>query len=122
MRRRVGWIVFAVAVTGLAVYMTSVGLNQASAIAGVGGFFVAVIGLALALAGRSTESLTPGQSHQQMSDVVAGKNVAQVSRVASDDVSQGMARVTARTGSVYQFVRGIQARAQSVKRNGDHDA
>jgi hypothetical protein len=49
---RIGWAVFAAALVGLTGYMISVGWNQANLIAGVAGFFVAVAGLALAVAGR----------------------------------------------------------------------
>lgn len=121
-RRRAGYILFAVAVAGLTVYMVSVGLAKASTIAEVAGFFVAVIGLALALTSRhSTEQNTREHSHQQMSDVVAGKNVAQDAHVASDKLTQKMERVTSRSGSVHQRVRVIQARVRSPRRDGDHE-
>lgn len=50
---RAGWTVFGATVAGIAAYMVSVGWNQASLIAGVVGFFVAVAGLALAVATHS---------------------------------------------------------------------
>jgi len=102
--------------------MATADLNQASAIAGIGGFFVAVVGLALALGARSpTGSHTGERSSQQMSDVIAG-DVKQDARVtAGDDVTQRMVRVTALPGSVHQRIRFIQPRARNAKGDGDHE-
>ena len=112
----------AAAVIGLTVYMAVVGLNQASAIAGIGAFFVAVIGLALAVAApRPAESHKIGHTDQQMSGVVAGEHAIQEAIVtSSEDASQHMADVTAKTGSAVQRIFSIiQVRALGTKRDGD---
>jgi hypothetical protein len=71
-RERIGWGVLIVSLAGLAAYMASVGWNQANMIAGIGGFFVAVGGLALALAERHSATVEErGQIRQRIRDVHA---------------------------------------------------
>jgi hypothetical protein len=124
MRGRIGFIVFVAAVVGLAVYMLSVGWSQASLIAEVAGFFVAVAGLALALAARhSTPSEKPGRSKQQMRNVVSGANVLQEAHVSSgESVAQDMKEIRSRRSvrqSIGSFSRPHDRRTQRESdRNG----
>ena len=114
---------FVVALSGLAAYMVSVGWSQANLIAGVAGLFVAVVGLALALEARhSTAQQGSGQIKQQMRDVHA-KNVTQDAYVLSgESLSQDMAGVTARNGSVEQRIRAFtRLRARGVRRGRGRD-
>lgn len=70
---------------GLAAYMVSVGWQQANLIAEIAGFFVAVVGLAVALASRRAAPLpglhgggqlqSPSQISLKMQCISSGKNV-----------------------------------------------
>lgn len=122
-RVRVGWGMFAAALAGLAAYMASVGWNQANLIAGVAGFFVAAVGLALALAERRQPTAPQGPGHfdLRIDKARAGRDIGQEADVASgDDVSAHMARVSAREGSVLQRIRALaQPPAGRARRGGN---
>jgi hypothetical protein len=122
--RRVRWAILAVAFAGLVAYMLSVGWDQASLVAVVGGFFVAVAGLTLALAERrSTAQNERGQIKQQMRDVV-GNAVLQEAQVSpAEDVTQSMEGVTARNAPARQRIRGsTRPPAGAVEAGGERDA
>ena len=122
-RGRVGWGLFAAALAGLAAYMFTVGWNQANLIAGVAGFFVAAVGLALALTGRrqSTAPQGPGHFELRIGRATAGRDIRQEAHVAAgDDLSADMARVSARDGSVLQRIRALaRPPAGQARRGGD---
>jgi hypothetical protein len=115
---RLGWAISAIATIALAAYMVSVGWSRANLIAGVGAFFVAVAGLALALAARQRAQME--QMEQRMCDMKAKRVVQEAHVSPPDKVIQSMARITAR--SVYQRIRAFtQVRAHNVGREGDRD-
>jgi hypothetical protein len=79
MWRRVGWGFFIAAVLGVTAYMASVGWSKANLVAGVGAFFVAIAGLALAV-----RPPVPGERRgvqMRMSKVRAGETAAQRAEV-----------------------------------------
>ena len=102
-RRQLGWVVFAGALIGTAGYMVTVGWAQASLIATVAGFFVAVAGLAAGLAaGSSSPAERPAGITMVMREV-SGIQVIQEAVVPSEvAVRLEMAHVTGRSGPVRQ--------------------
>ena len=110
---------FAAAVAGLTVYMISVGLRQASLIAEIAGFFVALVGLALALATRHSPSPREGERDElKMSHVVSGGKVVQHADAPPwKSLSLLMAHVTARNG-IYQGKSVVRPRARRARRKG----
>jgi membrane protein implicated in regulation of membrane protease activity len=116
---------FVAAVAGVAAYMASVGWSQANLIAGVAGFFVAVVGLALALSERRSAARGErGHSIQDMTDIVVGGDAAQIACISPvEDVSQNMARVTARNGHARQVIWVFgRPHARDARRRGGRDA
>jgi hypothetical protein len=91
---RVGWAVFVAALIGLTGYMISAGWNQANLIAGVAGFFVAVVGLALAVADRYRSPVSRELSALKIS---AGTLTSQA-RLGSESGLAGLGVVMTRFG------------------------
>lgn len=112
---------FFAALIGLAAYMASAGWSQANLIAGVAGFFVAAIGLALALAERHQASAPRERGHIElrMRGAVADRDIVQEGHVASEqNVSAHINRVSARNGSVVQRIRGLSRLPAGKTRRG----
>ncbi len=112
----------AVALIGIAAYMIVVGWNQATAIATIGAFFLAAIGVAVAVADRRSEgSEVRGGVTMRKRKVDAGGSVGQVADVRPDDkASLDMSQVTARSGDVEQRARVVNwPRLPGARRRGD---
>lgn len=121
-RGRLGWAICVIATIALAAYMVSVGWSRADLIASVGAFFVAVAGLAVALATRDPRtSEKRAQIDQEIHDANAAGSMVQEAQVSSQDkVIQRMARITARR--ISQRVGQLaQSRALRIGRKGDRD-
>jgi hypothetical protein len=121
-RGRIGWGIFAAALAGLAAYMMTVGWNQASLIAGVVGFFVAAIGLAVPLAGRSPKSPEKHVQFKQVMRDVKGAAVGQEAEVTPGyDGSQEMTHVRSSDGAVRQRIRLMQTHVRDRRGVGGRD-
>lgn len=106
---RVVWVVLAVVLAGLVFYMYEVGWSKAFLIAGIAGFFVAVAGLALAVADRSDAgSHSRGGSVVQRLHRADGENVRQSARVIEGtDLAQDMTKVAAKAGAIRQVAKVV---------------
>lgn len=114
-------MMFAAAVAGLAVYMISVGLREASLIAEIAGSFAALAGLALALAARHSPSPREGERDElKMSHVSGGDVVQQADASPGKSLSLRMAHVTARNG-IYQGKSVARVHTRGERRKGDRD-
>lgn len=115
--RRIGWGFFIAAVVGIAAYMASVGWNKANLIAGIGAFFVAVAGLALAV--RPPVPSERGGVHMRMRKVRAGNTAAERADVpAGTPVLAEMHKVSGR--NVWEWIRA-HARPADAGDEDDHD-
>lgn len=95
--RLLGWLVLAGALAALVAYMASVGWTQASLVAGVAGFFVAVAGLILAIAPRKPASLHERrQAIQQMRNVSAASAHQDAQVLPGENITQSMESITVR--------------------------
>lgn len=72
-----GWLVFGTTSVGMAAYMFSVGWDRANLIAGIGGFFVAFVGLALAVAAHGSARPPVSRHEQKLAHSSAGKDARQ---------------------------------------------
>ena len=119
---RVGWVLFAVAVVGAGVYMGVVGWSQATAIATIGAFVLAAIGLALAVADRRSAALRGrGDVTMRMRHVDVGGSAEQkVDLLPGDRASQDMARVNARAGNARQRARVVNWQRGGRRRGARH--
>jgi hypothetical protein len=120
--RRLGWVIFAAALAGLAAYMMTVGWSQASLIAEVTGLFIAVIGLAIPLAKRSPKSSEKRVQFKQVMRNVKGAAVDQDAEVNSGYHGlQEMTHARSSDGAVRQRIRFTQPHARDRRRAGSHD-
>ena len=116
--RRVGWGFFVTAVVVVAVYMVSVGWNKASLIAGVGGFFLAIAGLAVAV--RPPASRERGGVQMIMRNVRAGATAAERADVpAGTPVLAEMDEVSG--PNVWQWIRADNPAADEADEDGRDD-
>ena len=118
---RLGWALSPIATIALAAYLVSVGWSRANLTAGVGAFFVAVAGLAVALAARHPRTSRKRAHIVQKTCDATAESTDQEAHVSPwMKVTQRMNRITVRR--ISQCVRqAAQLRALKLRHEGNRD-